>query len=351
MRSTHEVADIAANAQELVLVQATDDIANHRRHDSGSAGHPEVRGLLHQETRFGQPQRLEEIVVHPGVGQFHHEIAQCAAIFAGVRGLLQGLQQVEDLGVECFGTAEAQGRGLGRWGHQERLKVDLQEIRFYDESVNYKYENSMILAFLNQKGGVGKTTLAVHVAAALARNGARVLLIDADPQGSALDWATCRAADSLFPVIGFPKPKLHKEVPAHVPHYDYILIDGPPRVNELARSAIMAADLVVIPVQPSPYDVWAAKDIVDLIHDATTYRENIKSVFVINRRIVNTAIGRDVAEALAGYDIPVLATQIGQRVAFAESAANGSTVLEDAPGSLASKEILALAEELRGQLK
>ena len=208
----------------------------------------------------------------------------------------------------------------------------------------------MILAFLNQKGGVGKTTLAVHVAAALARSGARVLLIDADPQGSALDWAACRTADPLFPVIGLPKPKLHKEVPAHIPHYEYILIDGPPRVNELARSAIMAADLVVIPVQPSPYDVWAAKDIVDLIKDAAPYRETIKSVFVINRRIVNTAIGRDVAEALAGYAIPVLAAQIAQRVSFAESAANGSTVLEDDPGSLASREILALAEELLGRM-
>lgn len=204
----------------------------------------------------------------------------------------------------------------------------------------------MILSILNQKGGVGKTTLAVHVATAIARQGARVLLVDADPQGSALDWSAIRSGIPLFPVIGLPKAILHRELPTLAADYNHVVIDGPPRVYDVARSAIMASDLVVIPVQPSPYDVWAAKEIVDLLNEAAAFNDNLKSAFVINRKIVNTAIGRDVAEALAGYPVRVLNTAIGQRVAFAESAGQGNTVLDLDLNSAASREVMALTHEI-----
>jgi chromosome partitioning protein len=204
----------------------------------------------------------------------------------------------------------------------------------------------MIISLLNQKGGVGKTTLAVHLAMAFSQRGKRVLMVDADPQSSALDWAASREGETAFPVIGLPKPTLHKELPKLAADYDFVVIDGAPRVYDVARSAIMASDLVLIPVQPSPYDVWAAKEIVDLVTDVKPFKENLKSIFVINRKIVNTAIGRDVADALSEYELPVLKSQVCQRVSFAESAGRGQTVLETEPGSLASQEIEALTNEV-----
>src|ERR1700761_5817206 len=107
----------------------------------------------------------------------------------------------------------------------------------------------MIVALLNQKGGVGKTTLALHLAGEWARAGARVLLIDADPQASALDWSEQRShqgIDRLFGVIGLARDTLHRETAELAQGVDHVVIDGPPRVAGLMRSALLAADLVLI---------------------------------------------------------------------------------------------------------
>jgi chromosome partitioning protein len=136
----------------------------------------------------------------------------------------------------------------------------------------------MIIALLNQKGGVGKTTLAVHIATGLSQRGEKILLLDTDRQGSAMDWAANRETPPLFPVVGLPKPTVHRELPKLAGDYAHVVIDSPPHANDVARSVIMASDLILIPVQPSPYDVWATKDTVDLINEAAPLREDLKSL-------------------------------------------------------------------------
>jgi chromosome partitioning protein len=107
---------------------------------------------------------------------------------------------------------------------------------------------------------------------------------------------------------------------------------------------------VLIPVQPSPYDVWAAADTVELIREARQLKEGLEAAFVVNRRIARTAISRDAAAALAQFDdIPVLAAALNQRILYAESAARGLSVVEAAPASEAAREVNALALEVFGE--
>ncbi|MBV5266488.1 ParA family partition ATPase [Pinisolibacter aquiterrae] len=207
----------------------------------------------------------------------------------------------------------------------------------------------MIVAFLNQKGGVGKTTLALHLAGAWTRQGRRVTLIDADPQGSSLDWSEQRVREGLprlFGVVGLARDTLHREAPELARTVDHVVIDGPPRVAGLMRSALLAADLVVIPATPSPFDGWASAEMLRLVEEARVFRPELRARFLLNRCGARTIIARETAETLADHDPPLLATRIGQRVAYADAAQTGRLVFEIDEAGPAAREIAALAVEI-----
>lgn len=201
------------------------------------------------------------------------------------------------------------------------------------------------IAVLNQKGGAGKTTIATHLARALQLSGNDVLLVDSDPQGSARDWAAVRD-DQPVPVVGIDRPTIERDLKS-VARKDFVVIDGAPQAHDLAVSAIKAAQFILIPVQPSPYDIWATADLVELVKQRIELTDGaLKAAFVISRAIKNTKIGAEIEEALAGYDLPVLASRITQRVSYPSTAAAGTTVLDREPSGEAADEIRALAAEI-----
>lgn len=211
-----------------------------------------------------------------------------------------------------------------------------------------------VIALLNQKGGAGKTTLATHLAGEFAMQGKRVALLDADPQGSALAWAQRRAQTGqhrLYGVFGLARDSLHQEAAQLAAQADLVVIDGPPRVAALARSALLAADLVLIPVQPSAYDVWASHEMVQLILEAKVFRPALRAAFAINRRVVGTVIGREARAALADQPFAALRAEVSQRIVFADSVAAGRLACEVAPQCAAAREIAALAQAVREALR
>ena len=201
-----------------------------------------------------------------------------------------------------------------------------------------------VISVLNQKGGVGKTTLSTHLARALQLQGKDILLVDSDPQGSTRDWAATRKEQTL-PVVSIDRPTIDKDLKNI--RKDFIIIDGAPRSNEIILSAIKASNAVIIPVQPSPYDIWATSDLVRIVKEHIQKTNGtLKAAFVVSRVIKGTKIGSEIIEILSNYEIQVLKTLITQRVIYPNSAAAGTTVLDQDPKGEAAEEIRALTNEI-----
>lgn len=178
----------------------------------------------------------------------------------------------------------------------------------------------------------------------------RVLVIDADQQGTCLKWAAMAAEETPFPatVMGMTEPIIHRQLPRIRADYDFILVDTPPHAEAVARSAIIGADLVIIPVLPSPVDLWSAATTRKIVLDAQVQRPEIDCRLLLSRVVPNTALTQETVEALEVYDIPILSTRLHQRQAYPRSALRGGTVLDlDAKsGGLAAEEVRQLAKEL-----
>lgn len=203
----------------------------------------------------------------------------------------------------------------------------------------------MIISIVNQKGGVGKTTLAVNVAGASAENGRRVLLIDTDPQGSVLQWNSVNEKSS-FEVKHHPEPISEPIARTYAREYQDVIIDSPPALEGITRATLRISDLGIIPITPSPLDIWSAKETILMIREESEKNRNLRVRLLVYRKIPGTRIAKEVRQALEVYDLPVIETEITQRIACVEAMIAGLSVIDYAPGSKAAQEIRQLLKEI-----
>lgn len=211
---------------------------------------------------------------------------------------------------------------------------------------NGNFKEVFVITFQQQKGGVGKTTIAIHFAMRAANLGLKVRLIDQDPQGSVLEWSERRKGTPPFQVVGVSKPVLHRDIAMYASDVDIVIIDGIGKSSASSQSAIASSDLCVIPVQPSPYDVWSSHDTISLANEAKVINDKTKLAFLLNAVVATTQISKTVKKALDESGIFVLKATVGRRVSFVNSATQGMTALETESGGKAALEIITLFDEI-----
>ena len=206
----------------------------------------------------------------------------------------------------------------------------------------------MIIAFVGQKGGSGKSTLATSTAAELLARGHRVLLVDADPQGTARTWAAV-ANESGHPAPATVAMDSNMHLPGQLDAiggpFGAVVIDTPPRHGDIMRSALMVADVAVLPCGPAGPDAWALTESLGLVQQAQIVRPELHACAVLTRKQARTAIGKGAREVLAGCGLPVLRTEMHYRVAYQEAVTVGRGVAQYAPGA-AAVEVRSLVDEL-----
>ena len=206
-----------------------------------------------------------------------------------------------------------------------------------------------IISVLNPKGGCGKTTISTNLARALHDRGQSVLIVDSDPQGSARDWHAA-SEDNPLELVALDRPNNVKTLRSMAANYDYVVIDGAAKLEDMIAVAIKVSDFILIPVQPSPYDIWAASDLVDFIKARQEVTDGVPLAgFVVSRVVEGTRLGGDVRAALDEYALSVFETTVTQRQVYPQTASEGLTVF-DANNAKAKAETTALIDEVLGMI-
>jgi chromosome partitioning protein len=207
----------------------------------------------------------------------------------------------------------------------------------------------IIISILNQKGGCGKTTIATNLAVAMSRE-FKVLLVDGNPQqASASDWYEAGGSE-FVDSISVDKPSMIKGLKNVGAGYDYVIVDTSPAKNESAAACISISDLVLIPVQPSPYDLWACADLVSLIKQRQEINDGQpKSLFIINAVKQGTTSFTEIMETIEEYGIKKMKSVLCRREVYIKTASIGSSVILSSD-SKAKSEFEGLYQEIKGLL-
>jgi chromosome partitioning protein len=202
-----------------------------------------------------------------------------------------------------------------------------------------------IIALMNEKGGSGKSTIATNLATALHRRGRRVVLVDADPQGTARDWrAASPAGADLPPVVALDRPQMLTSIPTLAA--DLVVIDTPAKAEAMAAGVVRVANMALIVIQPSGADVWASAATVKLIRQKLDVGGQIDAAFLVNRTSGSTKISKLIKSGEWNeYGIEQLEAAIGNRVAFAQAMTDGVSVY-DLQDQAAKTEVDAVIHEL-----
>ncbi|MBU67899.1 MAG: cobyrinic acid ac-diamide synthase [Cupriavidus sp.] len=206
-----------------------------------------------------------------------------------------------------------------------------------------------VICLVNEKGGSGKSTLSINLATALHRAGKQVILLDADPQGTARDWRDASPADAdLPPVLAADRPNTLTSAFAGI-HADFVVIDAPAKAEAMSAAIIGKSDIALIVVQPSAADVWASAAIVKMVQSKRSLGGVIEAAFVVNR----ATVGRNLtAEITSGdwneYGIDQLENFVSDRESFKTSLAKGLSIF-DTNDSKAKAEIELIIQEIENE--